>query len=1627
MLIDCHRQIIRPIVLTVVIGLATIMVSYAQHVSSKNRFKFDHEAYATNNLELGPREMTSGIMGDFINLDNGELSFSQLDAEILGNFDIPVEIRRFIDSDNDRPKFTTSEKDSRSTGTANWGLELPHILLQSITQNGTVGCLSTSNNLEELDKMYVVPRLFIDRKNRWTLLKSSSTYSAKTLGSSLPDYTVSSMWRVNQTKKNGKCSWQAVGPNGHVYEFDQPYILEKRFDGARKHAVLITKITDVHGNWVKFSYDSSHKRLTKITSSDNRTITLIYRSNNELECIIVNGRIWVYNFKSIYKSANSPKYLSKVMLPDGRYWEFDQLKGITYQKSSFHSQRCMFGKGARVRHYTGAIATYKTKKIVNFFEANSTNGHLNTSQRAECLPPVDFYDTVIEDAQYYRILNSNMYLASYGAYQYKRAKILQAMKSASLADGTSKYGKFSTLFSSAVTEKKLESPDGTTITWTYEYGEGDLYNGDYSEKTSKKSVHKNGKVVLVDTSVPKKRTATGPLGIKYEFNFGRSLNSTGALISELIYPKGSSKAVRNVEYEYLHSASPVGLAWNRVIYAQKGIEHWRRVSKRKITQDGEVYRTTNSYDGRGSLTKTVADSSIKINSRVMKREVLHLTSKWILDLTSKITVSGKEMRAFTRDAFGSVTLEKRYGRPFQRNKWNSDGTLAASRTADNKTTKYENYKRGIVQKLTKPSGAVFTKVIDRNGWVTSETDFLGYTESYAYDKVGRVTSIDRPTGYADSTITYSAASATSNRSKSVATGTGKQKIIEKTSYNIFNDELLFEMRDVSNSTSVFVRSEFDELGRKSFESFPDSTSSATTGINVTFDAMGRSTVLQLSVSPSTKVGISYLSDNRIRITDASGNVTVKHRSGYGTPDDGKITLIEYPDGTKTSVTHDSWQNVTALNFSGVGRTLTRSFKYDSTLSLCMQSIPELGTEAFTFNAVGQRITSEKGVSSAYACPTPISVSINEFAKTTKPTTPTAPTTPSTPTTPTTTNPSGNCYSYMVWVPSYNKCMNAGIVRQCGEWILTSPTKNGCIYNPACAVRPNYSYYPPLNYQSYTFQPSTNPSCNNQTYANSTSASDPIASSIVRYGYNSDGLLTSIDFPDDTPDITNTYDLAGNLIKTVSGSIVNTYTYGKRGELKSETLTVDNEIYRVSYGYNSTGGRTSYKSPGGKALKFTLNAFNQVTAISIGSVKYVSSATYHPNGVLKSAKLHNTKSSENSLTRTLKNELNSRSLIQVTTFANMATGVFEFSNTYFKDGRLKTVVDTLNVSATAGNRTFTYNSKGNVKSAKDTSVVTNYTIDGFSNILSQVNTDRSIVLNVDQNSNRVNQLTRTKTISGARVSTTQTISHDSFGRVTSLRGMNLAYDSADRLVSAKLSGKFEDFSYYDGNHNRAKFIEKNLESSLSQKRHLFYSVEGPLLSQIAIVPSSSTKKQYSDLVNFDVNLTLHLFSCTHWIYHSNTNNYVIALNPDNSISTTTSIGPFGTTWASDEEANPCDSASTGSGIVASAFSQNSNSSRRKNLSNHLFRNVQRDQNTKLYFLGSKRFYGALGRYITPDSPIKWGNRPEVDIEKGNLYSIANNDPINAISPQFNSMNELLVRLNRPEIVSLGHEFESYFQR
>ena len=1595
----------KAIMLVITLSIIVAPIGHTQHwvQDGLRRLLYDHEANHTTIDEQSLSEF--GIPDDDsrINVSTGELVLRHTDIDIPGNSALPVRFTRIIDSDPNRPSFLGNPASKTSRGLANWKVDLPYILLSSVHSGGTAGCISDSTVLGVKDELFVAPIVYIEGK-KLNLLKTANSSNSNHFGTSSPKYTTSESMKIEQVKSGNSCKWTVTTTDGIKYEFGQVNILETK-NGKIKHAMLITLITDPHGNYVRYTYDGRNKRLTKITSNDNRVIKMVYNRDGTLECAVANPdsktttkRIIYYKYQPASKRGQKTLYKAGIN-NTGIFYQYNGLAGIYSHQENDYARRCRFGTGARIRYPTGLIVNIETKKIVNFVEAESPDGHKSTSHRAACLKPI----TEPPDP----LAPENIGLEFLNPWPSPRP-----VRTMSITDGSSKYGKFSTYFTSAVTRLTVTDEKNKTYIWKFEYDEGDEYKSVPSSDSSQ-SVHKNAsKPVYVDITKPKKRTTIYPDGSKRVYMVGRSLKDTGLLISKEIFDKGSTTAAMKAEYVYEHSTKPLGKAWNRNHLNRRLAEHRTRLSKEVMTLNGTAYTTKHEYDSYGFPTKTTKSSTLQSGSIIELTDYSHNKSKWILGLVKTRTVNGKEILSLSYDTAGNKILETRMGSQFKRYRW-SGSRLKAERNGGNETTSFKSHKRGIPQKTTFANGAVVLKEVDDNGWVTKITKPSGYVEEYTYDMAGRETEIDRVAGYADTTISYTnpvtrnyhiRAGILLTEAKGIikteTTGENKQKIIKKTTFNWYGSPILIETRDVANNVSIFVRIAYDELGREIFRSFPSYSQTETSGFRTKYDVLGRKIEERDRVAPFVKKTHEYLSNNRVRTTDAEGNSTTVSRSGYGSPYDGKEIKIIEPNGMIIYKRHDKLQNLIEERHVSAGKTRTSKFKFNSRNQLCFESLPDVGTKSIAFDDSGRVSREDHGVNDNYVCPTPSRIVITSFAPTKSPSTSpstspktTPSTTPSTKPSTTPSTPQNKCPPGEVW----NGAECIGTTRT----FLREPSESG-----------------------------------------------------IQTTYNVFGQKTFINFPsENTPDIRKTYDLEGRVTKIVRGNVTLEYTYGKRSELLTEKLSIvetdekkqtTTKTYKVTYTYNTTGGLSSYTTALNRVINFSLNAFNQPTDLTVLGQKYISGVKYHANGDIKSALLHNTNQSKKNETIEFTSTLNSQMLQSSFKLEEDSESdtvpVFSFSITYDKNHRVKKV-KRLAGTVTYGDREFGYDKMSQVISVSGDNKNITFSFDSFENMIARTEGSESQKNNFNLTSGKLNETYEETANSDGlkKIENPISISHDKRGRITKFGKFTLVLDDANRINSVD-EEHFSQNNLYDGSHNRVLAIyTKSSEPQSKSFEYRLVSKSGRLLHRsLKYENADKNSRIYAgppedyDLIEFGNSLTLKYGDCATWNIQLSQNNLFVALNADNSVFGISSADPFGnliSSWGSakkDCEPHPVWKpiwpfkipVYPGYFRIPSPDPVNANLSNKNNEQKRqiIFREITPDSVTQFYLLRKSRFYSSIiGRYLAPEYPSPYSANKQVPT---NWYSLAGNNPVNYYfkfeAENSNALIESLVndRVNQP---------------
>lgn len=126
--------------------------------------------------------------------------------------------------------------------------------------------------------------------------------------------------------------------------------------------------------------------------------------------------------------------------------------------------------------------------------------------------------------------------------------------------------------------------------------------------------------------------------------------------------------------------------------------------------------------------------------------------------------------------------------------------------------------------------------------------------------------------------------------------------------------------------------------------------------------------------------------------------------------------------------------------------------------------------------------------------------------------------------------------------------------------------------------------------------------------------------LTRYYYNAMGSLTRIDYGDDTPDVTLTYDTFNRLTRAVDGSGTTAFTYDGGSRLATVNGPWDSDT--ITYGYDALGRIVSVNAEGGTALSRSYDAMGRLTAITSGGQTFSYGYTSPGSNLIKTLERNN---------------------------------------------------------------------------------------------------------------------------------------------------------------------------------------------------------------------------------------------------------------------------------------------------------------------------------------------------------------------------------------------------------------------
>lgn len=331
------------------------------------------------------------LLGDSIDRHIGSLVFEHTDVSIPGNSGLEVAVRRSLSSGYKYDEGVNVEF-------GDWEIGIPKISVIALQSHGWTGqrC-SAAWEVSLPDASFATQSFWVEMSHKQysngvnmsipgqgsqAILKTDVTNSP--YPSTAKNVSVNEWYFTCMTASDGGEGFVGHAPNGDKYEFNRVVIRDyKRMGFAKegpstksriKVALMATKVTDVHGNWVKYTYDSSD-RLTRIHSNDGRSISLGY-SGTLISTVTANGRTWNYTYRDSNhlklewdpNTVVTPfqpfesKVLDKVTLPDGNFWEFD-LDNMQAEPSPPSRECQRWEYTVSLKHPHGVTGTFEIKDL----------------------------------------------------------------------------------------------------------------------------------------------------------------------------------------------------------------------------------------------------------------------------------------------------------------------------------------------------------------------------------------------------------------------------------------------------------------------------------------------------------------------------------------------------------------------------------------------------------------------------------------------------------------------------------------------------------------------------------------------------------------------------------------------------------------------------------------------------------------------------------------------------------------------------------------------------------------------------------------------------------------------------------------------------------------------------------------------------------------------------------------------------------------------------------------------------------------------------------------------------------------------------------------------------------------
>ncbi|MBA3485872.1 MAG: RHS repeat protein, partial [Lysobacter sp.] len=731
-----------------------------------------------------------------------------------------------------------------------------------------------------------------------------------------------------------------------------------------------TKVEDRFGNWVAYEYSGA--RLDRITASDGRIIGLTYNARGAIKTAISSGRTWTYNYVDVPPEpggwgggfAVNNTFLNQVVNPDSSKWSYD-------------------------------LAMLARNRVYHL-ENESYHGVEPCTPHGPELPIFVFPG--------FEEINGNLTTPSGATYTYTAAPVRHSLTHArGMLDNTAVCaiaGEPRYIDAISLIRKTVVGPGVPQQTWNYSYQQA-------AAKFTSECLDGN-------CAEQKAVEVLSPDGSSRRYFYGiRADRNMGSLLGYEVVESGSVKYKESNDYFYTgESTFPREFGHSPILFQNESMAYDRVFPGLETFNPGHVLvgkqfpikstisvqdmatfsRIVNSFDSYMRPLVVTRSSSLGY-TRTDNTSYHDNIPRWILGQVASVT-NAETGLVESRTDFDSVTAlpvrQHSFGKLQQTLTYNADGTMAtASDGRDgasiDTTIRLLNWKRGIPQLIRfpatpeSPAGASQSAVVNDDATLASVTDENGFKTCYAYDSMGRTSTVTYPsenqTGVCDTSAwnpTRQEFAQINALEWDIPAGHWRQTIIQgEGRRQLYFDALwrpvLTHEYDATNvpATQRFTRRTFDESGREAFGSYPGSTHDQTAGTWTLYDALGRVT----SQSQDSEFGLlttrtEYLPGLQTRTTNPRGAQTTTSYLAWDQPSTDMPVAITHPENARTTINRDIFGKPLWVKRYGAQAgqpEAVRWYVYDGFQQLCKTIEPETGATVMDYDAAGNLVRTAAGL------------------------------------------------------------------------------------------------------------------------------------------------------------------------------------------------------------------------------------------------------------------------------------------------------------------------------------------------------------------------------------------------------------------------------------------------------------------------------------------------------------------------------------------------------------------------------------------------------------------------------------------------------------------------------------------